>query len=42
MFQHIFKFTRADKSDDIMMIKVSENVTVKSIGSLIFKLDVAQ
>ena len=37
MFQDVFKFTRA-----VMFIEFSENLTVKSIGNLIFKLDVAQ
>ena len=37
MFQDIFKFTLA-----VMIIEFSENLTVKSIGNLIFKLDLAQ
>ena len=37
MFQDVFKFTRA-----VMIIEFSENLTGKSIGNLIFKLDVAQ
>ena len=37
MFQDVFKFTRA-----VNVIKFLENLTVKSIGNLIFKLDVVQ
>ena len=37
MFQDVFKFTRA-----VMIIEFSENLPVKSIENLIFKLDMAQ
>ena len=37
MFEDVFKFTGA-----VMMINFSENLTVKSIGNLICKLDAAQ
>ena len=37
MFQDVFKFTRA-----VNVIKFLENLTVQSIGNLIFKLDVVQ
>ena len=37
MFQDVFNFARV-----VMIIEFSENLTLKSIGNLIFKLDVAQ